>query len=390
MLVRLFALIALCILQIRAYAATLTGVQAGFHDCKDVHSNCTATSEKQVSSIVPRKLRVLASVLAPDTGAFNSNKFIPKSLATVATDRLIPPPPYLSNQLPHPPVSWPRPSFDAAPPTLVTYPVLTHVSSTAPPTIPTSSPEASFSSWPSPALVARTARRHKWSLSSTHWRWPRLRIRIPKLRAPKISWPTLRLPRLPRVRLPSFKWLALPHSFWPFNHHHHSRHRPPQPLTPTPSPPPPEPPSPEPGSRSWWFQRHPWIAAALLVYASFTLLGAAANSPALLDAARAANQPPPLAPRAPTPVTLPPGLEEEDPDPGVSARACDNWEESPQEDEEDRHACVVCMDRRRTVVLLPCRHMCICKECATVLFQTSPQRCPLCREDVEEVFRVFV
>jgi hypothetical protein len=47
----------------------------------------------------------------------------------------------------------------------------------------------------------------------------------------------------------------------------------------------------------------------------------------------------------------------------------------------DTHApdeCVVCMTEARDVMVLPCRHMCLCRGCADTLRQQS-HKCPICR-----------
>ncbi|XP_002976505.2 probable E3 ubiquitin-protein ligase LUL2 [Selaginella moellendorffii] len=56
----------------------------------------------------------------------------------------------------------------------------------------------------------------------------------------------------------------------------------------------------------------------------------------------------------------------------------------------DKHAgreCVICLTNRRDTALLPCRHMCMCSECARILrFQT--QRCPICRCVVDKLLEI--
>jgi hypothetical protein len=40
--------------------------------------------------------------------------------------------------------------------------------------------------------------------------------------------------------------------------------------------------------------------------------------------------------------------------------------------------CVVCLTERRDTTVLPCRHMCMCFECANHL-RMSTNKCPICR-----------
>ncbi|THU65428.1 hypothetical protein C4D60_Mb05t03510 [Musa balbisiana] len=51
--------------------------------------------------------------------------------------------------------------------------------------------------------------------------------------------------------------------------------------------------------------------------------------------------------------------------------------------------CVICLSEPRDTTVLPCRHMCMCSECAKVLrFQTN--RCPICRQPVERLLEIKV
>ncbi|KAF7098273.1 hypothetical protein CFC21_100026 [Triticum aestivum] len=51
--------------------------------------------------------------------------------------------------------------------------------------------------------------------------------------------------------------------------------------------------------------------------------------------------------------------------------------------------CVVCLTEPRDTTVLPCRHMCLCRECAqTLRFQTN--KCPMCRQPVESLLEIKV
>ncbi|KAH8392310.1 hypothetical protein KR215_005790 [Drosophila sulfurigaster] len=52
--------------------------------------------------------------------------------------------------------------------------------------------------------------------------------------------------------------------------------------------------------------------------------------------------------------------------------------------------CVVCIERKRNIVLLPCRHLCLCKECSQQLHRyEGGNRCPMCRDYVESVLPIY-
>jgi hypothetical protein len=52
-------------------------------------------------------------------------------------------------------------------------------------------------------------------------------------------------------------------------------------------------------------------------------------------------------------------------------------------------ACVICVSTIRSTVLVPCRHMCVCPDCATHMQRMRTQVCPLCREPIESYINVF-
>lgn len=64
-------------------------------------------------------------------------------------------------------------------------------------------------------------------------------------------------------------------------------------------------------------------------------------------------------------------------------------------------ACCICLSAPRSVLLLPCRHLCLCPECANTLFTHNYRNnasggndkrvpCPLCREKVDTTINTFV
>jgi E3 ubiquitin-protein ligase MGRN1 len=55
----------------------------------------------------------------------------------------------------------------------------------------------------------------------------------------------------------------------------------------------------------------------------------------------------------------------------------------------DGAECIICMSEPRNTTVLPCRHMCLCDECAEALRQSS-STCPICRTRVEGLLQIRV
>lgn len=56
---------------------------------------------------------------------------------------------------------------------------------------------------------------------------------------------------------------------------------------------------------------------------------------------------------------------------------------------DEERLCVICLSNIRDTTVLPCRHMCMCKDCAQELAkQTS--KCPICRNTVESLLHIKV
>jgi hypothetical protein len=51
--------------------------------------------------------------------------------------------------------------------------------------------------------------------------------------------------------------------------------------------------------------------------------------------------------------------------------------------------CCVCMEARKTHVLMPCRHMCVCAGCASVVMAGS-KACPICRGVSTDCFEIYM
>jgi len=49
--------------------------------------------------------------------------------------------------------------------------------------------------------------------------------------------------------------------------------------------------------------------------------------------------------------------------------------------------CSVCLQRPKSVLLLPCRHLCLCPQCSAELPKAV---CPLCRSEVQDRIETFV
>jgi hypothetical protein len=90
-----------------------------------------------------------------------------------------------------------------------------------------------------------------------------------------------------------------------------------------------------------------------------------------------------------------------------AARAKDNVSVStlsfnkPQLPESAQTVCAVCMEAPRSVVLLPCRHLMLCKVCSDKMQQDSAIKaasgcdsmgalCPICRAPVKHFMTVYM
>jgi hypothetical protein len=57
--------------------------------------------------------------------------------------------------------------------------------------------------------------------------------------------------------------------------------------------------------------------------------------------------------------------------------------------EQENKLCVVCQDRNKCVILLPCRHLCLCTQCS-IIIKREHGKCPMCRQDARRTMKIYV
>jgi hypothetical protein len=60
---------------------------------------------------------------------------------------------------------------------------------------------------------------------------------------------------------------------------------------------------------------------------------------------------------------------------------------SANNNEDEERLCVICLVNDRDTTVLPCRHMCMCHECAQEL-RKQTSKCPICRKEVESLMHI--
>lgn len=63
------------------------------------------------------------------------------------------------------------------------------------------------------------------------------------------------------------------------------------------------------------------------------------------------------------------------------------------EREQDKRKCVVCQNLIKSVLILPCRHLCLCVLCANQIVSSGTRArrvCPLCRSKITKVMNIYV
>lgn len=66
-----------------------------------------------------------------------------------------------------------------------------------------------------------------------------------------------------------------------------------------------------------------------------------------------------------------------------------NNQSQPKSEEESSSFCCICLSSPKCVVLLPCKHMCLCESCSFG-DSTSIKFCPICRKKINSKMKIFI
>ncbi len=60
-----------------------------------------------------------------------------------------------------------------------------------------------------------------------------------------------------------------------------------------------------------------------------------------------------------------------------------------ERDREDK-LCVICQDKEKCIMILPCRHLCICQDCQGPLLAQDSVSCPICRKPLRQTIKAYL
>jgi hypothetical protein len=75
--------------------------------------------------------------------------------------------------------------------------------------------------------------------------------------------------------------------------------------------------------------------------------------------------------------------------PGANDTVEDMLFEQVEREREDK-LCVICQDKEKCIMILPCRHLCICQDCQGPLTRFGNNVCPICRRDVRQMIKAYL
>jgi len=58
--------------------------------------------------------------------------------------------------------------------------------------------------------------------------------------------------------------------------------------------------------------------------------------------------------------------------------------EEPRKELTDDNTCIICLENERCVALIPCGHLCLCRECSG-----TQKKCPVCRTPIQDLLRTY-
>ncbi len=65
------------------------------------------------------------------------------------------------------------------------------------------------------------------------------------------------------------------------------------------------------------------------------------------------------------------------------------WERKQKREFDENLQCCVCFDNKKEILILPCRHLCICEKCSEGTGAASISKCPVCRCAISQKLKVY-